>query len=189
MPFLHRPLPLLVPVALAVSTLACSDCPEDETATYTLDLSAFPGGLQTSNSSIAFPIDTSAKVKHVAELSPSEIVTIYDRVGCWERAEDNLEAGALNSGIPEADAACVRSIDVVFDAMSPGSVCYGYRSLDGKWHYDLTPIDATADASGETHTAHIPVTGGPMDALEIPSANGNVSGVLEIRFEAAPMDQ
>ena len=184
----RAPLCFAALAALAASTLACSECPGNVLTTYTLDLSAFPGGLEAFNSTIAFPIDTSDRVKHVTELSPSELLAIYDRVGCWDGVEESLEDAAVGSHIPEGDAACVRSIDVVFDAKSPADVCYGYRSLDGEWHYDLRLIEPTRDPSGETWTAHIPVGGEPMDALEIPTGNGNIGGVLQIRFEAMPTD-
>ena len=98
----------------------------------------------------------------------------------------------IAKGIPAGDIAYVSSIDLVFDATQAnrsGSVCYGYRSLDGRWSYDLTPIAPTLDASGQTQHAHLPVMGGPMDALEIPFASAWPPSVLEIRFEAAPAER
>lgn len=177
---------LLLPLALGVSTLSCSECPGGAPQTYVLDLSVFEGGLDAPGSSVAFPIDTSSPVKHVTERSPSQILTINSRVGCWSGAEDNLESAALRSGIPEGDGACVHSIEIVFDADGAGSACYGYRSLDGEWHYDLTYVQPESDASGTTRAARIPVTGGPMDAIDLPFATGSAAGILEIRFDAVP---
>ena len=89
---LHGSLRVLVSVTLAVSTLSCSGGADaTPPSSYTLDLSGLPYPLDDANSSIAFPIDMSTPVKHITERSPSQIIEIYDRVGCWSGSEHGLE--------------------------------------------------------------------------------------------------
>src|SRR5262245_12439025 len=143
MPSLHSSLCVLVPVTLAVSTLSCAGGADvTPPSSYTLDLSGLPSPLDDANSSIAFPIDMSAPVKHITERSPSQIVEVYDRVGCWSGSEQLLEQTVVAIGLPPGDVAFVSSIELVLDATQANvgaGVCYGYRSRDGKWSYDLTP--------------------------------------------------
>ncbi len=167
-----------VVVALATFGLGCSSAGAPERGTYTLDLDAL-GGLQDANSSIAFPIDLAEQTKKISRQGPTEILEIYDRVGCWAGAAPSLESASESANIAEGDSANVVSLDLVVgigDLGSTNGVCAGQRAPGGKWTFDLKVYEPSAGK------VHIPIAGGPMDALGIAFESNYPPSIREIQF-------
>lgn len=156
--------------AAADQTTPCSGAvpPTDD---HALDLCALAHGVGGVNDNVAFPIDLRSPVKKITALAPDQIVEVYDRVGCWQGVEPNLSS-SIGAAVGPGQAATVTRIDVAFipdpqGLQTAGGLCYGYRSLDGTWHWSLAVVKPVHDAATSRDWVTLPVTGGPMDALAI----------------------
>jgi hypothetical protein len=137
--------------------------------TYRLELRLVPIG--GPNQTVALPVRLGETLRIPDRAGPEVITNLYTRVGCWP-AEENLNQGLANAGIPAGDAARIETLSIEIDAsdlVAPHPVCYGYRTRGGSWHWKLEPVAPQPENGGGAPSlrAQFSVGASDVDALAI----------------------
>lgn len=151
-------------------------------SSYLLDLSeSQDGGVRIGKfQNFAFPLKLGQPATRLrvarGDQHLSSLVATFDYADCTAGQEPLLERPLAELG--KGDAAWVDAIDLEIvplpqrDVEWSGGVCYGYRTPQGRWYWQLATTPLTYDASTDRVRARIAVERGPIDALKLVFQHG-----------------
>lgn len=150
--------------------------------TYVLDFTDSPvGGLWLGLfDDVAFTLDFDAPTRKYAFTSGGNeptgpgLVSLYDlgggcQEGNYATSPHGLEAlGDGQAGtVARVDVEMLPRTDAEKTPAWTGGMCFGYRTLDGGWHWRVDPVLLKYDPGSDRIHGRVPVEEGPVDAIKL----------------------